>query len=254
MCPWVGGTRLLVGLGDTGLTGNLYAGLHDFSDMGYVLHCLRSGDLFVDVGANAGAYSVLACGAAGASGLAFEPVPEAFERLSDNVRLNGLDTRLACRRLALAAAPGRLHFTASQDTVNHALASGEARDGAIEVRASTLDHELDGRVPGLIKIDVEGYESQVLAGAEQTLGHSGLHSLIVELGGCGIRYGSDDAATVAGLAGCGFRPFAYDPLTRALRPMAAPPLGGNALFVRDEALVRRRLAEAPRFQVLGVVL
>jgi len=40
--------------GETGVTGNIYTGLHEFSSMGYLLHVLREGDLFVDVGANVG--------------------------------------------------------------------------------------------------------------------------------------------------------------------------------------------------------
>src|SRR5712672_1629721 len=56
---WVNGSKFLVRSGDTGLTGNIYAGLHEFPDMGFLLHFLREDDLFVDVGANAGSYTIL---------------------------------------------------------------------------------------------------------------------------------------------------------------------------------------------------
>jgi hypothetical protein len=46
---WIGGTRLAARRGMTGLTGNIYAGLHEFADMAFVLHFLRPCDLFVDV-------------------------------------------------------------------------------------------------------------------------------------------------------------------------------------------------------------
>jgi hypothetical protein len=42
------------------MSGNIYAGLHEFGDMAFVLHFLRAGDLFADVGANIGSYTVLA--------------------------------------------------------------------------------------------------------------------------------------------------------------------------------------------------
>ena len=45
--------------GMTGATGNVYCGLHEFEDMALVLHALRPRDLFVDVGANVGSYTVL---------------------------------------------------------------------------------------------------------------------------------------------------------------------------------------------------
>src|SRR5947207_3361417 len=64
--PFVGPTRLLISRGMHGATGNYYCGLHEFEDMALVLHALRPGDLFFDVGANVGSYTVLAGGAAGA--------------------------------------------------------------------------------------------------------------------------------------------------------------------------------------------
>src|SRR6188768_213885 len=58
---WINGTSFIVQRGETGLTGNLYCGLHEFSDMAFVLHAVGAGDLFVDVGANVGSYTLLAC-------------------------------------------------------------------------------------------------------------------------------------------------------------------------------------------------
>jgi hypothetical protein len=50
--PWIGGQRLIVRRGMTGVTGNIYAGLHEFADMALVLHFLRpDDDLFFDIGA-----------------------------------------------------------------------------------------------------------------------------------------------------------------------------------------------------------
>ena len=47
--PFVNETHLLAKPGMTGATGNIYCGLHEFEDMGFVLHFLRPGDLFVDM-------------------------------------------------------------------------------------------------------------------------------------------------------------------------------------------------------------
>ena len=85
---WVNRSKFLVRTGETGLTGNIYTGLHEFSDMGFLLHVLRDGDLFIDVGANVGSYTILACAAIGARGYAIEPVPATYRRLVDNIRLN----------------------------------------------------------------------------------------------------------------------------------------------------------------------
>ncbi|WP_017364163.1 hypothetical protein, partial [Methylococcus capsulatus] len=63
VCPFVNDACLVVRPGMTGATGNLYVGLHEFEDMAFLLHYLRPEDLFVDVGANVGSYTVLAGGA-----------------------------------------------------------------------------------------------------------------------------------------------------------------------------------------------
>src|SRR5262245_39273440 len=60
---WVGGARLFARTGETGVTGNIYCGLHEFSEMAYVLHVIGPEDVFVDIGANVGTYTVLACAA-----------------------------------------------------------------------------------------------------------------------------------------------------------------------------------------------
>ena len=46
----------------TGATGNIYCGLYEFLDMAFLLHFLRNGDLFGDIGSNIGSYTVLATG------------------------------------------------------------------------------------------------------------------------------------------------------------------------------------------------
>ena len=63
---FVNSAQLLASPGMTGATGNVYVGLHEFTDMSFVLHFLRPNDLFVDVGANIGSYTILATAAVGA--------------------------------------------------------------------------------------------------------------------------------------------------------------------------------------------
>lgn len=121
---WVNGSRLLVRQGEA-ISANVYTGIEEFADMGYLLHVLREDDLFVDVGANAGAYTVLACAAVGARGHAFEPVPATYQRLLQNLHLNRLEGRVVGHNIGLGSAPGRTAFTTTQSSTNHVLAVGE---------------------------------------------------------------------------------------------------------------------------------
>jgi len=75
LVPWVGSTSQVIETGMTGATMNLYYGLHEAADMAFVLHALRPDDVFLDVGANVGTYSILVSGVAQARTTALEPIP-----------------------------------------------------------------------------------------------------------------------------------------------------------------------------------
>ncbi|MGQ9864707.1 MAG: FkbM family methyltransferase [Pseudanabaenaceae cyanobacterium] len=247
---WVNGVRFFVKNGETGLTGNMYTGLHEFADMGFLMHFLRRGDLFVDVGANAGAYTLLAGAALKANVMAFEPVPQTFERLLENVRLNRLESHVQCFNQAIGAHSGRIAFTHDLDTTNRAIAPHESCENAIEVEVVPLDMALRDVTPALIKIDVEGYEGAVIEGAAQTLTKPELGAVILELNESGSRYG--EWQVLEKLHACGFRPHAYNPLTRMLRPLEGEnEMAGNVLFVRGRAQIEAKLKTAPTVSVFG---
>ena len=231
--PFVGGTSLFARRGMTGATGNWYAGLHEAEDMAFCLHLLRAGDLFVDVGANVGSYTVLAAGACRAEVVAVEPSAETRAALRSNVALNGIEGRVEIHAVGLGAAEGEMRLSLGRGPMNRALADGDdAPSETVPIR--TLDAILGGRAPALLKIDVEGGEADVLKGAAEALASPGLRAVIAE---------ANDAGAVGRLlAEHGFVPASYDPHARRLGP---PVPGANALFVRDDAALRARLAEAP---------
>jgi len=208
---WVNGSKFLVKKGETGLTGNIYTGLHEFPDMMFLLHFLRVEDLFVDVGANVGSYTILASSAVGAKGVAFEPVPSTYMRLVENMRLNHLDEKVKCINKGVGAQQGSIAFTTVSDTTNHALAPGEKTDDAVSVEMTTLDSALHGESPTLVKIDVEGYETLVLKGAQKILGMQSLRSVIMELNGSGSRYGFDESLILELMFDHGFNTYSYNP-------------------------------------------
>lgn len=175
---WINGSKFLVKTGETGLTGNIYTGLHEFPDMGFLLHFLRGEDLFVDIGANVGSYTILACSVAGAKGIAFEPVPSTYNRLVANMRLNHLENTVKCINKGVGYQQGTVAFTGDGDTTNHVIASDEQCNNKSIVEMISLDTALNGEEPSLIKIDVEGYETPVLEGANKTLKSQRLNAVI----------------------------------------------------------------------------
>jgi FkbM family methyltransferase len=249
---WVNDSKFLVKAGETGLTGNIYTGLHEFSDMGFLLHFLRGEDLFVDVGANVGSYTILACSAVGARGVAFEPVPSTYERLLANMRLNQLEQLVRCVNAGLGSEQGQIEFTKDGDTTNHALVAGEQCANKVTVELNSLDIALNGQCPALIKIDVEGYETPVLEGARETLKNQNLYAVIMELNGSGRHYGFDESKILDLMFSYGFKTYSYNPQSRILRCLDGKKSdSGNTLFIRNNAFVEERLRASPKATVHG---
>ena len=245
--PYVQGTSLFATRGMTGATGNWYCGLHEVHEMAFVLHLLRPGEHFVDVGANVGSYTVLA-GGGGARVTAVEPIPATFAHLQRNVALNGLGDRVRCCQTGLSDQPGSLRFSSGLDTVNHVLAAGEDLPG-VDVPVTRVDDLVGQDAPVLMKIDVEGHELAVLQGGPATLGDRRLLAVIMETNGSGVRYGVSDDQLIAVMRGHGFAPFGYDPFARRLVEVTAG--SGNTVFVRDQLAVETRVRTAPTFRLVN---
>jgi FkbM family methyltransferase len=252
--PFVNDTRLLVRRGMVGATGNLYVGLHEFEDMAFMLHLLRPEDLFVDVGANVGAYTLLA-GAAGARCVAFEPAPATFEALLDNVRLNGLQMRVRAEMCCIGRAAGRTAFTTGYDAMNHVLSERDpAHTDTIDVDVRPLDDALNKESPIALKIDVEGFETEVLGGATASLRAENLAAVMLELNGSGARYDYDEAAIHYKMLNAGFKPYRYEPFQRIVTEVEMANSTGNTLYLRGIERVRQRVRQAPNFLVKGISL
>jgi FkbM family methyltransferase len=250
--PFTDRARLLVSRGMTGATGNIYCGLHEFADMAFVTHLLRPNDLFVDIGANVGVYTILACAVAGSRGIAIEPVPATFKRLIDNVCLNHIQHRTTCCNIALGEQPGIVRFTSARDTTNHVVAANEGVSDAIEVAVSTLDSIAAAESPYCIKCDVEGFETAVVNGGDRTFGNPALQAVILELNGSGERYGYSEASLHERLQGYGFASYTYDPFFRSLRSLEGRNnSSGNTLYVRSPTPILERLKEAVPIVVDG---
>jgi FkbM family methyltransferase len=174
---------------------------------------LRAGDTFVDVGANWGYFTLAAAHWVGAGGrvLAFEPEPRLFEMLTSNLEANGL-AFVRAHRVAAAAGPGRLGFTAFRaDGGNWGRSRSVAAGGRPDFDCETvgLDDALDaagiGRVQ-LTKIDVEGGEAAVLDGMGRGLADGRYRYVFVECHRALLRErGLTEADCVARLLDAGYR-------------------------------------------------
>jgi FkbM family methyltransferase len=135
----------------------------------------RRADLFLDVGANTGFYSIMfAVKKLAGQIIAFEPDPGNYARLMANVQANGLAGRIAAVPLALGdrASDVTLYEGAKWNRGESTIAVPEQTPQAVtfQVRQARFDDEyrfVDKTI--VVKIDVEGYEFHSLAGLARTL-------------------------------------------------------------------------------------
>ena len=244
--PFTDRARLLVSRGMYGATQNVYCGLNDFEDMSFLIHYLRQDDVFVDIGANIGAYSVLASAAAGAKTYAFEPSPAALLSLRSNIAINHIDDRVSIEPYAAGRTAGNVPISTDGPSAMHHIEHGSSSSASL-VQMRTID-SYDLR-PAIIKIDVEGYEAEVLAGAMETASRPELVAIITEQNDDSVKYGDDIPSIASFMTRYGFTAVSYDPWQRVIR--TKDKSSDNTLYVRDIAKATQRVAEAPPFRVFG---
>jgi FkbM family methyltransferase len=152
---------------------------------------LGSGGVFYDVGANVGAYSLIAAmQPVPPVTFAFEPGFRTFSSLCDNVHLNGCAETITPLPIALAGQSGLRRFrfkTLEAGQSRHRLAPApDLRWKGLtqQVPVASMDDlvALCGLAPPThLKLDVDGAELEVLQGATATLGRPELRSLLVEI-------------------------------------------------------------------------
>jgi FkbM family methyltransferase len=236
--------------GLTGITGNIYSGLHEFEDMTFLLRFLRPEDIFFDVGANVGSYTLLASGVCQTKSVAIEPVEKTFDILSKNIALNNLQDKVLLVNAVAGGSVSTIIFTQTEDTQNHVVSANELATGAAELPVITIDSLLNQGSPALIKIDVEGYETEVLKGMNKILGDRVLKAIIIELNGSGGRYGFDESKIHDLFISKGFQPYKYDAFRRKLHLMER--YGAyNTIYCRDIDFINSRIRNAPAIKVMG---
>lgn len=170
---------------------------------------LCAGDVVYDIGSNIGICSVFAARKVGAGGqvLAFEPAPETYAHLEDNLRLNGLSAARAFR-VAMADYTGEAGLFAGDDMLFSSLATsrnGQQRRAAVRVvEGDRFRQEEKLPAPDVVLIDVEGYESGVMTGLAKTLSDPKCRVVIAEIHPTLLPPGVTEGALLKFLAGCGF--------------------------------------------------
>jgi FkbM family methyltransferase len=200
---------------------------------------LREGDTFFDIGANVGAYSLLAdrIGRNRIAIYAFEPGFSTFPQLCRNILLNGAQDRISPLCVALSDRDGSDSFNYSDlspGSASHSLwgalqmlddpmrGMSPFRQRVPTFRLDELRRRFELDVPSLIKLDVDGFEFQILQGADETLSNARVRTILVEA----LSESAEEQQIASLLQGHGFQ------LQSRIRHGDGPGMPCNSIFVR----------------------
>lgn len=111
-----------------------------------------------------GSIQFLASGVAKARSLAVEPIPTTFNHLKHNIQINDLEPFVNEINLGVGETEKRLKFTTDYDVINHVILDPMPETDFVEIAVKTLDTLFKTEASVLLKIDVEGFEMNVLRG------------------------------------------------------------------------------------------
>ena len=139
------------------------------------IQVVKRADMFIDIGANTGLFSLIACGAnASIQVLAFEPLSIAYEKLEENINLNHWQDRITPSNSAIGNSDGVAKFhipIVSGIPTSASLGTNGFRGKkgtVIEVQVHRLDScDIPACTRPCIKIDVEGHEHEALLGMQR---------------------------------------------------------------------------------------
>jgi FkbM family methyltransferase len=179
-----------------------------------LVNFLQEGDVFYDIGASFGLYSVLLAQVVGGRGkvIAFEPETQSRLNLLENLKLNGL-ANVRCLQKALGEEPGEVKLFVSDGssvptllaTTSHGGGTPPAPSEMVKVDSGDrLVAEENFPIPRAVKIDVEGYEHSVIKGLSQTLAQPACELVCCEIHPPSLPAGVDTKSVLDLIQSLGF--------------------------------------------------
>ncbi len=243
---WINDSVLIMRPHEHMVTHTYYTGVDEDVEMKFILRYCDNNDILVDVGGNAGLYTVLASKVKGMQVIVYEPIRETYNRLMANININNIGHKVIARNIGLSDSIGVLRFTNSHDATNHVVCDGTDAGATESVSVNLLDSDLSEHKvrPTIMKIDVEGFELPVLRGAAQLLSSLDLKVIIIELNSSGEKFGYTDSDVISFISSFGFTMCNYDPNINCVKVSDGKITRQNMIFVRSVDEVNSRFLDS----------
>lgn len=190
---------------------------------------LKTGQTFVDVGANIGYYTLIAARCVGPAGraFAFEPDPTNFQLLQKNISANGYTNATPVNK-ALSSKTGttKLYLNPANRGDHRIYDSHDGRP-SVEIKTTTLDSffkKLDKEVH-FIKMDIQGAETAALSGMKGLIGKNKGLKLVTEFSPGALKaFGADPRKYLKDLQALGFRLMEISEKKKSVKPVTSVQL------------------------------
>lgn len=171
-------------------------GYYDKVGSGILKEKLKNEDIFVDIGAHIGWFTLLASKYVGDNGhvYAFEPEPNNFELLNNNVELNGFKNITAIQKAIIDKSETLNFYLSKHNTGNHRIYDINNGRTFIKVQSTSLDEyfKANNNKIDFIKIDIQGAEIRALRGMSEILKKNKRLKMYIEFWPWGIKKDTQD--------------------------------------------------------------
>lgn len=209
------------------LSAHIYCGAFEWEEREWLFTHLKADDVFFDIGANIGLFTVLAAEkCSNGRVVAFEPTKDTYALLDENVQLNNSPKNIQLINAAASDTNGTQDIfvlTDGRDAWNSmAVKPEEGHYRVDQIATVNVDELVDTKqipVPTVIKIDVEGWELHVLRGLQKTIA-AHKPTMLIEFTAENLKAaGASCAELAAYIHSMNYELFGYDPRYRKLRLM-----------------------------------
>lgn len=223
----------------------MYNNWVDWEEFNLIRRVLKDGDVAIDVGANMGYYSLWMSKFVAKSGLviAFEPDEVNYAKLNENISLNNLANRIQTEKKAVNNVSGLISFTTSLDGENH-ITSDDVLNNVIIDSIKLDDYFKAKDIQGVtyLKIDVEGFEMNVLQGCTESLLEKRINIIQLEINNTIVNSGTDKIDLLNLLKHYNYILCNYDVKANRLIPIQYNPDRENYFAISDLININKKLA------------
>jgi FkbM family methyltransferase len=180
----INGNQMILHYNDQGLSRELFVkGRREQLATRKMQQLLKTGDVVYDIGANIGYFALLESTIIGDEGHVFavEPVPFNVDLLRQNIKINRR-YNITVYDQAIGSFNGKSKISLSDEMNKCTMSDLKESDNQIEIKVQTADMFSRGKdKPTMLRMDVEGYEYEILKGAEKLLASKNLTDVFLEL-------------------------------------------------------------------------